>query len=82
MAAAEEINVVFSQNQMQIGDLSPEEQDKLIVFNMHGAVVWQQPVNGNRQILDLMNMEEGVYLLVVRPKENGREKMLKFLVKR
>lgn len=80
-ATRQDFNINFTQNQMQLTNLQVEGLDKLMVFDMRGSVVMQQPITSSVVSFDLNNLDEGVYLLVVRTKIPGKEKMMKFVVR-
>lgn len=80
--AKDEISLNFTFNQVQVVNLSAEDAEKVIVFDMRGTVVTQQNIRGATMSFDLSSFDEGVYLMVVRPRSNGKEKMMKFVVRK
>lgn len=68
------------QDQLRVSGLNPDEYDKLFVYNMQGAVLFQQKISTPSALLDLTNFSGGVYLLVLRSSVSLKEKTIKFLV--
>lgn len=68
------------QNTLMVSNMNPEVFDKLFVYNMQGAVVLQQKINGTSARLDMSNFSDGVYLLVFRSSVSLKEKTMKFVV--
>jgi hypothetical protein len=76
------VHISFAQNQLLITNLQQEDFDRIIVFNMRGAVTLQQTVREPSSRLDLTSMEDGVYLLVLRSSATMKEKTMKFVVRK
>ena len=68
------------QDQLRVSGLNPDEFDKLFVYNMQGAVLYQQKISTPSAVLDLTNLSGGVYLLVLKSSVSLKEKTIKFLV--
>lgn len=68
------------QDQLRVSGLNPEEYDKLFVYNMQGAVLYQQKISTPSALLDLSALSGGVYLLVLKSSVSLKEKTFKFLV--
>jgi hypothetical protein len=82
VGAKDDLSINFTQNQVQVLNLSTEEAEKVIIFDMRGTMVTQQMIRNTTMNFDLSSFEEGVYLLVVRPRLNGKEKMMKFVIRK
>ncbi len=70
------------QNQLNISKINPEEYDRLIVYNMQGAVLQQQIINTTVARMDISNLSDGVYLLTLRSSHTFNEKSIKFVVRK
>ncbi|HRG82393.1 MAG TPA: T9SS type A sorting domain-containing protein, partial [Chitinophagaceae bacterium] len=68
------------QDQLRVSGLNPDEYDKLFVYNMQGAVLFQQKITTASALLDLTSFSGGVYLLVLKSSVSLKEKTIKFLV--
>lgn len=68
------------QDQLRVSGLNPDEYDKLFVYNMQGAVLFQQKISTASAVLDLTSLSGGVYLLVLKSSVTLKEKTIKFLV--
>ena len=80
--ARQEIYTSSAQNQLVITNLKPDEYDRAAVVNMQGAVVLKQSVNATLLRLDISNLVDGLYLLVLHSSASLKEKSVKFVVKR
>ncbi len=80
--ARQEVYTSSAQNQLVITNLKPDEYDKAAVVNMQGAVVLKQSVNATLLRLDISNLVDGLYLLVLHSSASLKEKSVKFVVKR
>ncbi len=80
--ARQEVYTSSAQNQLVITNLKPDEYDRAAVVNMQGAVVLKQSVNATLLRLDISNLVDGLYLLVLRSSASLKEKSIKFVVKR
>ena len=80
--ARQEIYTSSAQNQLVITNLKPDEYDRAAVVNMQGAVVLKQSVNASLLRLDISNLVDGLYLLVLHSSASLKEKSVKFVVKR
>jgi len=69
-------------NQLIITNNYIDKFDRLIVYNMQGAVVLKQPVSGNSARIDVSSLIETVYLLVLRSSSTLKEKSLKLVISR
>ena len=78
--ARQEIYTSSAQNQLVITNLKPDEYDKAAVVNMQGAVVLKQSVNATLLRLDISNLVDGLYLLVLHSSVSLKEKSVKFVV--
>ena len=78
----QEIYTSSAQNQLVITNLKPDEYDRAAVVNMQGAVVLKQSVNATLLRLDISNLVDGLYLLVLHSSASLKEKSVKFVVKR
>lgn len=78
----QEIYTSSAQNQLVITNLKPDEYDKAAVVNMQGAVVLKQSINATLLRLDISNLVDGLYLLILHSSASLKEKSVKFLVKR
>lgn len=78
--ARQEIYTSSAQNQLVITNLKPDEYDRAAVVNMQGAVVLKQSVNATLLRLDISNLVDGLYLLVLHSSVSLKEKSVKFVV--
>lgn len=78
----QEIYTSSAQNQLVITNLKPDEYDKAAVVNMQGAVVLKQSINSTLLRLDISNLVDGLYLLILHSSASLKEKNVKFIVKR
>ena len=69
-----------AQDQLNISGINTDEFDKLYIYNMQGAVVLNRFMISSAIKLDISNLSDGVYLLVLRSSATLREKTVKFLV--
>jgi len=58
------------------------EYDKIVVYNMQGAPLLKQTINGETARVDVSSLTEGVYLLVLHSSVTLKEKNLKFIVRK
>jgi hypothetical protein len=70
------------QNQLNVSNLNPEEYDRIIVYNMQGALLQQQAVSATTVRMDISNLADGVYLLTLRSSLTLKEKTIKFVVRK
>ena len=71
------------QNQLTVSNINPDEYDKIAVYNMQGAILQQQNINSNTARMDISNLPDGVYLLILRSSSALiKEKSIKFVVKK
>jgi len=70
------------QNQLVTNNPSPGNYDRLTVYDMHGSPLVQQVIKSNPIRVDISSLEEGVYLLVLRASTTGKEKSMKFVVRK
>ncbi len=68
--------------QLTVTGIKKDEYDRVTVYNMQGAQLLQQTINGTSARIDATNLPEGVYLLVLRSSLTLKEKNLKFIVRR
>ncbi|MBI5856223.1 MAG: T9SS type A sorting domain-containing protein [Sphingobacteriales bacterium] len=70
------------QSSLTISGLQQEGYDKLTVLNMQGAMVLQLTTNSNFAHMDINDLPDGVYLLVLRSSVSLKEKSMKFVVRK
>ena len=70
------------QNELSVSNPGTDNYDKLVVYNMQGAMLLQQPVRGTDTRVDVRSLTEGMYLLVVRSSALNKEKSTKFVIHR
>ena len=71
------------QNQLTVSNINPDEYDKIAVYNMQGAILQQQNINSNTARMDISNLPDGVYLLILHSSSGlVKEKSIKFVVKK
>jgi hypothetical protein len=68
--------------QMTVTGLNKDEYNSLSVYNMQGAQLMKQTINGETARVDVNALPEGVYLLVLHSSVTLKEKNLKFIVRR
>lgn len=70
------------QSQLNVANIDPEEYDRVIVYNMQGAVLQQKNITTSTLKMDISHLPDGVYLLVLRSSTSLKEKNFKFVVKK
>jgi Secretion system C-terminal sorting domain len=70
------------QNQLSISNINLAEYDRITVYNMQGALLQQQTVTTATVRLDISNLADGVYLLILRSSLTLKEKSIKFVVRK
>jgi hypothetical protein len=68
------------QDQLTISNLLQDQYDRIVVYDMKGAVQLQQTVSGNTARMDVTALTGGVYLLVLRSSILKKETSIKFVV--
>jgi hypothetical protein len=68
--------------QMTVAGLNKDEYDRLMIYNMQGALLLQQTITGTIARIDANALPDGVYLLVLHSSVTLKEKNVKFLVRR
>lgn len=71
-----------AQDQLFISNINNEEYDNLAVYDMSGALLLQQRINGNTNRLNISTLKNGVYMLVIRSSVFLKEKTIRFVVHR
>ena len=70
-------------NQLTVYNINTDEYSLLTVYNMQGALIQQQKINTDITRLDISNLANGVYLLVLRSSSSLiKEKSIKFVVRK
>ncbi len=69
-------------DQLMVSGINTEEYDQLSVFNLQGMLVKQQVATATTARIDITGLTNGMYLLVLKSSDSGREKTLKFVVKK
>lgn len=69
-------------DQLTVTGLNKDEYDRLTVYNMQGAQLLKQTINGESARIDVNSLPEGVYLLVLHSSVTLREKNVKFIVRK
>jgi hypothetical protein len=69
-------------DQLTVTGIIKDEYDRVTVYNMLGAQLLQQTINGTTTRIDATTLPEGVYLLVLHSTVSLKEKNLKFIVRR
>lgn len=70
------------QSQLTVSNINPEEYNRVIIYNMQGAQLLEQTVNKSISRIDINNLTDGVYLLVLRSSVSLKEKAIKFVVRK
>jgi Secretion system C-terminal sorting domain len=70
------------QENLTVSGLNKDEYDRISVYNMQGAQLQEQTVNGTTARIDVTTLPGGVYLLVLRSSVTFKEKSIKFVVKK
>jgi len=70
------------QDELTVSNQSVEEYDRLAIYNMQGTLQQQQSFSGAKARMDVSGLKDGVYLLILRSSATGKEKNVKFIVKR
>jgi hypothetical protein len=80
----EKLVVYFNpvQSQLVANNPAPGEYDKLTIYDMRGAPLLQQNIKTSTIRVDISSLEDGVYLLVLRTSATGKEKSIKFVVRK
>jgi Secretion system C-terminal sorting domain len=68
--------------QLKVTGLDTDGYDRIFVYNMQGAQLYKQTINGNSALIDVNSLPEGVYLLVLKSSVTMKERNLKFVVRR
>jgi hypothetical protein len=69
-------------DQLNISNLNPEEYQKLVVYNLQGALIAEQAIQGNYARVDVSKLTDGVYIVALRSSSMKKEKSMKFIIKR
>ncbi|MFZ9388211.1 MAG: T9SS type A sorting domain-containing protein [Chitinophagaceae bacterium] len=78
----ETIHCYYSENQLIVNKLMPDEFDKAVVYNMQGAAVLRYKINASSIRMDATGLTEGVYLLVLGSTASLREKSFKVVIRK
>ncbi|MBL0132019.1 MAG: T9SS type A sorting domain-containing protein [Chitinophagaceae bacterium] len=70
------------QNQLTVSKLLSEEFDRLAVYNMQGMIQQQKSFTSSIAHMDVTGLTDGVYLLVLHSTTTGKEKSIKFVVRK
>lgn len=70
------------QSQLNIFNIPPEEYDRIGIYNMQGALLQQHAIYTSKASIDISNLSDGVYLLVLRSSTALKEKSIKFIVRK
>ncbi len=70
------------QSQLNVSNIDPEEFDRVAIYNMQGAVLQQKSINSSTARMDISNLPDGVYLLILRSSVSLKEKSIKFVVRK
>lgn len=70
------------QNLLTVSNIDPDEFDRMAVYNMQGAMLQQQTIVTTKGRMDISNLPNGVYLLVLRSSTTFKEKSMKFIVRK
>jgi hypothetical protein len=70
------------QDQLTVSNINPAEYNKLLIYNMQGAQLQQQALNASISRIDINNLTDGVYLLVLHSSVSLKEKAIKFVVRK
>jgi hypothetical protein len=72
----------FIDNHRVVIDLQDNQYDRLFLQDMRGSVVLKQGISVGFSGIDLSNLEEGVYLVVLRSTLTLKEKSCKIVVRK
>ncbi|MDZ4808583.1 MAG: T9SS type A sorting domain-containing protein [Bacteroidota bacterium] len=70
------------QNQLNVTNIDPEEFDRVVVYNMQGATLQQKNITASTMRMDISNLPDGVYLLILRSSVSLKETNFKFVVRK
>ncbi|MEO7984097.1 MAG: T9SS type A sorting domain-containing protein [Bacteroidota bacterium] len=70
------------QNQLTISSIDPQEYDRVAIYNMQGALVLQKQVSTSIEKMDISNLTDGMYLLLLHSSVTFKEKSIKFVVRK
>ena len=70
------------QSQLNVSNIDPEEYDRVAIYNMQGAMLQQKTINTSIARMDISNLPDGVYLLILRSSGSLKEKSIKFVVRK
>ncbi len=70
------------QNQLTVSNINLEEYDKVAIYNMQGVQLQQQTATTTMARMDISQLPDGVYLLVLRSSVSLKEKSIKFVVRK
>lgn len=70
------------QNQLTVSKILTEEFDRMAVYNMQGMLQQQQTFNNSIAKMDVTGLQDGVYLLILHSSSTGKEKSIKFVVRK
>ncbi len=70
------------QNQLNVSNIDPQKFDRVVVYNMQGAMLQQKNITTSTMRMDINNLPDGVYLLVLRSSLSLKEKNFKFVVRK
>lgn len=71
-----------AQGVVNIANINTDEYDRLLMYNMSGAVVLQQTVSSSSKRIDVSGMADGVYLLVLRSAIGLPEKTTRVVIRK
>jgi hypothetical protein len=70
------------QSQLTVSNINPDEYNRVLIYDMQGALLQQQTVSTSTSRIDINNLTDGVYLLVLRSSVSLKEKIIKFVVRK
>jgi hypothetical protein len=70
------------QDELIVSDLKEGDYDRLIIYNMQGVQVFQQPVGSTSVRVNISKLENGAYLVVLRSSVRKSGKSTMIVVKR
>ena len=76
------ISYRYVDNNQVVVDLRDNTYDRLLMMDMRGTVILKQAISMGFSRIDVSNLGEGVYLMVLRSSLTLKEKSSKFVVRK
>ncbi len=71
-----------AQHQLMISNIDPAEYDRMTIYTVHGVQLQQQNISSTTGRMNISQLANGMYLLVLNSTTTTNTKTLKFMVKK